>query len=202
LQKQRTALLNQEFDIPPAQLTLQLTDYDADEELMQFEIIAEEIMPGERYRTQGATLSIAPQDAKICWQRWEQDRQLLVPYFLLGLDAEAKPKLIKAGFETAEGQRYCVSAALQVEPSMKADESSQSQVILVEQNETHVHTKTFDFEIVIVNAKGEIIQRESKQAQCEIEDLGNGVTLEMVSIPGGTFMMGSPENEKERLDSD
>jgi hypothetical protein len=55
--------------------------------------------------------------------------------------------------------------------------------ILVEQNEPHVHTKTFDFEIVIVNAKGEIIQRESKQAQCEIEDLGNGVTLEMVSIP-------------------
>jgi serine/threonine protein kinase/formylglycine-generating enzyme required for sulfatase activity len=206
LQKQRTALLNQEFDIPPAQLVLQLIDYDADEELMQFEIIAEETMPGERYRTQGATLSIAPQEAKICWQRWEQDRQLLVPYFLLGLDAEAKPKLIAAGFETAEGQRYCVSAALQVEPSTNkeaeqrigSDESSQSQVIPVEQNETHVHTKTFDFEIVIVNAKGEIIQRESKQAQCEIEDLGNGVTLEMVSIPGGTFMMGSPENEKER----
>jgi formylglycine-generating enzyme required for sulfatase activity len=64
------------------------------------------------------------------------------------------------------------------------------------------HLQTFDFEIVIVNAKGEIIQREQKQAQYEIEDLGNGVTLEMVSIPGGTFMMGSPENEKERLDSE
>ncbi|MFM6104755.1 MAG: formylglycine-generating enzyme family protein [Sphaerospermopsis kisseleviana] len=30
------------------------------------------------------------------------------------------------------------------------------------------------------------------------EDLGNGVTLEMVAIPSGTFLMGSPENEKER----
>ncbi|MEH2239823.1 bifunctional serine/threonine-protein kinase/formylglycine-generating enzyme family protein [Nostoc sp.] len=31
-----------------------------------------------------------------------------------------------------------------------------------------------------------------------IENLGNGITLEMVQIPGGTFMMGSPEGEAER----
>lgn len=29
------------------------------------------------------------------------------------------------------------------------------------------------------------------------EDLGNGVTLDMVYIPGGTFLMGSPESEPE-----
>ena len=28
------------------------------------------------------------------------------------------------------------------------------------------------------------------------QDLGNGVILEMVAIPGGTFIMGSPENEE------
>jgi formylglycine-generating enzyme required for sulfatase activity len=33
------------------------------------------------------------------------------------------------------------------------------------------------------------------------EDLGNGVKLEMIAIPGGTFWMGSPANEAER-DSD
>jgi formylglycine-generating enzyme required for sulfatase activity len=32
------------------------------------------------------------------------------------------------------------------------------------------------------------------------EDLGNGVTLDMVAIPGGTFLMGSPESEPERSD--
>jgi formylglycine-generating enzyme required for sulfatase activity len=32
------------------------------------------------------------------------------------------------------------------------------------------------------------------------EDLGNGVKLEMIAIPGGTFLMGSPENEAERQD--
>jgi formylglycine-generating enzyme required for sulfatase activity len=32
------------------------------------------------------------------------------------------------------------------------------------------------------------------------EDLGNGVKLEMIAIPGGTFLMGSPASEAERQD--
>jgi formylglycine-generating enzyme required for sulfatase activity len=55
----------------------------------------------------------------------------------------------------------------------------------------------FNFEIVRVNAKGEQIKKESKQSQYFSEDLGNGITLEMVAIPGGTFLMGSPANEKD-----
>ena len=34
------------------------------------------------------------------------------------------------------------------------------------------------------------------------EDLGNGITLEMVTIPGGTFTMGSPANEKYSFDNE
>jgi formylglycine-generating enzyme required for sulfatase activity len=34
-----------------------------------------------------------------------------------------------------------------------------------------------------------------KQAEYIIEDLGNGIKLEIVSIPGGSFMMGSPKGE-------
>jgi len=34
------------------------------------------------------------------------------------------------------------------------------------------------------------------------EDLGNGVKLEMIAIPRGTFWMGSPENEAERYDGE
>ncbi|MTJ47484.1 formylglycine-generating enzyme family protein [Dolichospermum sp. UHCC 0259] len=41
-----------------------------------------------------------------------------------------------------------------------------------------------------------IIHEYEKTAQYFIEDLGNGIPLEMVMIPGGTFMMGSPQIEK------
>lgn len=46
--------------------------------------------------------------------------------------------------------------------------------------------------------KGWEIQRSRKKARLFIEDLGNGVILEMVAIPGGTFIMGSPDNEEGR----
>ena len=45
-----------------------------------------------------------------------------------------------------------------------------------------------------------IICKRQKQAQYFTEDLGNGITMDMILIPGGTFFMGSPETELERFD--
>jgi formylglycine-generating enzyme required for sulfatase activity len=42
-----------------------------------------------------------------------------------------------------------------------------------------------------------IIKHYKKTAQYFTEDLGNSIELEMVLIPGGTFIMGSPEEELE-----
>ncbi len=64
----------------------------------------------------------------------------------------------------------------------------------------------FTFETVTVNRSGEIINRESKTAQYFTENIkppspitrrgaGGEVILEMVYIPGGTFMMGTEEGE-------
>ena len=61
-----------------------------------------------------------------------------------------------------------------------------------------VQLDRFSFEVVKVNDRGNIVNREDGDAQYFREDLGNGVTLDMISIPGGTFIMGSPETEKER----
>ncbi|WP_071187400.1 formylglycine-generating enzyme family protein [Trichormus sp. NMC-1] len=47
-----------------------------------------------------------------------------------------------------------------------------------------------------------IINRHSRQTQQFIEDLVNGVQLEMVAISGGSFMMGSPENEPKRRENE
>ncbi|NEP01360.1 MAG: SUMF1/EgtB/PvdO family nonheme iron enzyme [Symploca sp. SIO2E9] len=59
---------------------------------------------------------------------------------------------------------------------------------------------TVEFETVTVDARGEVVKREpNKQAQFFKEDLGNGVSLDMVSIPGGKFLMGTEDKEIERL---
>ena len=61
-------------------------------------------------------------------------------------------------------------------------------------------TSTHKFERVTVNGKGEIINRRQGQAEVMIENFDGGVSLEMVKIPGGRFLMGSPETEAGRND--
>jgi formylglycine-generating enzyme required for sulfatase activity len=57
----------------------------------------------------------------------------------------------------------------------------------------------FSFETVTVNRQGEIINTETKTAHYLTEDLGDGISLDMVYIPGGTFLMGTEDEEIERL---
>ena len=60
----------------------------------------------------------------------------------------------------------------------------------------------FSFEVVTVNSRGEETNRERRQAEYFREDLGNGVFLDMVSIPGGSFLMGASASEEEWRDSE
>ncbi|MEL6937810.1 MAG: SUMF1/EgtB/PvdO family nonheme iron enzyme [Cyanobacteria bacterium J06598_1] len=55
--------------------------------------------------------------------------------------------------------------------------------------------QTFSFEVITVDDKGQMVRKETKQANCRQETLAEGVDLEMVSIPGGTFLMGSSAGE-------
>ncbi|NMG08497.1 bifunctional serine/threonine-protein kinase/formylglycine-generating enzyme family protein [Brasilonema sp. UFV-L1] len=55
--------------------------------------------------------------------------------------------------------------------------------------------QTFKFDVVTVDAQGHEISRECRSAKFYAENLGNQVTLEMVGISGGTFMMGSKDND-------
>ncbi|MEM9212828.1 MAG: SUMF1/EgtB/PvdO family nonheme iron enzyme [Cyanobacteria bacterium P01_F01_bin.150] len=57
---------------------------------------------------------------------------------------------------------------------------------------------TVPFETVRVNDKGKIIEKISKEAQYFTEDLGNGITFDMVHIKGGSFDMGSNEYDSEK----
>ena len=57
----------------------------------------------------------------------------------------------------------------------------------------------FDFEVVTVNTSGREVKRDQSFAEYFSEDLSNGVTLDMVAILGGQFLMGMEESEIERL---
>ena len=59
--------------------------------------------------------------------------------------------------------------------------------------------EVFEFQTPTVNRRGKVVNTETKQASYFTEDLGNGVTLKMVAIPDGTFMMGTEDEEIERL---
>lgn len=69
-------------------------------------------------------------------------------------------------------------------------------------NPNKLSLATFQFETVTVDNRGNIIRRQNKEAKYFVEDLGNGATLEMVQIPGGTFTMGSPLTEAKRSTSE
>ena len=56
---------------------------------------------------------------------------------------------------------------------------------------------TFRFETAKLNAGGKVMGREVKQGRYFTEDLGGGVSIDMVAIPAGKFLMGSSETEQK-----
>ncbi len=65
----------------------------------------------------------------------------------------------------------------------------------------HFVTEPFSFKVgYLVNlGSGWVVQTSDGQARRYIEQLNVTSSLEMVAIPGGTFMMGSPKDEKENM---
>ncbi|MEO1069422.1 MAG: SUMF1/EgtB/PvdO family nonheme iron enzyme, partial [Cyanobacteria bacterium J06638_6] len=61
--------------------------------------------------------------------------------------------------------------------------------------ETALKLQSFSFPVVSLNAQGKEINRVQKQNHYFVEELGQGLRLAMVAVPGGSFKMGSPEGE-------
>ncbi|MCP2732563.1 formylglycine-generating enzyme family protein, partial [Limnofasciculus baicalensis] len=67
---------------------------------------------------------------------------------------------------------------------------------------TNLSLQSFDFNVITLDSQGREATRNRRSANFFPQDLGNGITLEMVAIPGGTFTMGSPTSEAERWDNE
>jgi formylglycine-generating enzyme required for sulfatase activity len=74
-----------------------------------------------------------------------------------------------------------------------------------------INLQPFHFEVATIELKESavlqqkielIVKQNQQQAQYFVEDLGQGVQLEMVSIPKGKFLMGAPKEEKESKDNE
>ena len=62
--------------------------------------------------------------------------------------------------------------------------------------------ETYEFETVTVDAYGNVRSRHAAFAYHDLEKLAPGVTLDMVEIPGGTFTMGAPKDERDSRDKE
>ncbi len=60
-----------------------------------------------------------------------------------------------------------------------------------------IQLKTFKFDTVTLQSDGKIIKTR-KRSQYFTEDLGNGIILEMIYVPAGSFLMGVSQTEIEQ----
>ncbi|MGJ3252199.1 MAG: SUMF1/EgtB/PvdO family nonheme iron enzyme [Elainellaceae cyanobacterium] len=118
-----------------------------------------------------------------------------------GLDNEILDSLFRVRQQMQGMQTSSVVSAPSTETSTGRSPNTAETISISEVAEENVSAspssklETFDFDVVIVNAQGQEISRRQKKAQYFAEILGDGVCMDMIQIPGGEFLMGSPKVE-------
>ncbi len=125
--------------------------------------------------------------------------------------ASIEKKVLSSKKAEYERDQQPVEKLLQPEQQIKSQEQYKGQATsrVSQPKSSATQTQQFEFEFATITVRSGFlgigkktseITRTSHRAEFFTEDLGNGVLLDMVSIPGGQFLMGSPESELGRYD--
>ena len=87
------------------------------------------------------------------------------------------------------------------EPAPTAVDETETAIISAE-NSSESKLIWLEFETLKVDAKGKVTDKLNRKVQQFVEDIGNGVALEMVRIPGGEFLMGAAKGEEGASDDE
>ncbi|MDB9307345.1 SUMF1/EgtB/PvdO family nonheme iron enzyme [Aphanizomenon sp. CS-733/32] len=128
---------------------------------------------------------------------------LYTQYLVEGIETGAADTNNDGNIHVHELHDYAKSRVQAVKRNMTPDIilDKEGYNILLAYAPKKLQLKTFQFETAQINKNGTGINRITKSAEYFAQDLGNGVLLEMVHIPGGTFIMGSPKNEEGYFES-
>ena len=128
-------------------------------------------------------------------ENFELAESLWIRVLETGVDRDA----IKALQQIAIQKQKIETSLYRNNENFESKDTNAKKRVSIEESEKG---ELFTFEVVKVNDVGETVNRRQESARQKVEDLGNGIKLEMVYIPGGTFLMGSPDTEAKRFDDE
>ena len=183
-----------EYDLtPPQQYEPQISD-----RTNQAILKGMEIEPGDRPQTIAEWLELLNPQRKDRAKRQDKNqgqtvsRRNWLKYLGYAFGASVSSSIVKNILDSEKDNRSSEISDLESNRTPEKIESTKKKISDTE----------YEFDVITVNDRGEETNREQKQAKYFTEDLGNGITIEMVEILGGSFIMGSPENEPKRDDDE
>jgi eukaryotic-like serine/threonine-protein kinase len=150
-----------------------------------------------------------PQSGQLLWREWVQVSEDLANV----LDKMVCDRHTLRYPSAVEALQALTSNVLPISPSLLVSSaSSLPEVSPLELEQFQIETvflplEKLQFETATISLKKSFgstpsydIHRSQSAVECFTENLGNDISLVMISLPGGQFLMGSPEDEPERFD--
>ncbi|AKG19915.1 bifunctional serine/threonine-protein kinase/formylglycine-generating enzyme family protein [Calothrix sp. 336/3] len=135
-----------------------------------------------------------PMSAKWLWRQRIQEQNITI--------SEELGHILDKMLKNLASERYQSAAVIMRELqnsktlSPGANSSETQPIIAIPRNPSNfTNLDTFEFDVVTIDSHSQIVNRNRTVAQYYAEELGHDVIMDMVAVPGGSFMMGSKEDE-------